>query len=117
MVTTELGARPAGAGEKLQHFIEAAFTHAVQMWRAARNRRAVAKLLEWDDRSLRDIGLTVSDVRGAMAGRLGEDPSSRLASLSSERRQGIRAAAIENLKEVRTRQTKLPVHSVPFPDL
>ncbi len=117
MVTTELSARPAGAGERLQHFIETAFTNAAQMWRAARNRRAVAKLLEWDDRSLRDIGLTASDVRGAMAGGISEDPSCRLASLSTERRQGIRAAAIENLKEVRTRQAKLPVRSVPFPDL
>ena len=37
------------------------------LWQAVRNRRSVAKLLEWDDRMLRDIGLTQSDVRSAMA--------------------------------------------------
>jgi uncharacterized protein YjiS (DUF1127 family) len=66
-------------------------------WRAMRNRRAVAKLLEWDSHMLRDIGLTSGDVRSAMSGPLTEDPSYRLGVLSVERRAGLRAAARERL--------------------
>ena len=66
-------------------------------WRAMRNRRAVAKLLEWDSHMLKDIGLTAGDVRSAMAGPLHEDPSFRLSVLSVERRAPFRAAARERL--------------------
>lgn len=55
-------------------------------WRAWRNRRQVARLLSFDDRSLRDIGLTRSDVTGALALRASEDPSRRLARTVRERR-------------------------------
>ena len=37
------------------------------LWRATQNRRSVAKLLEWDDRMLKDIGLTQGDVLSVMA--------------------------------------------------
>src|SRR5437868_3435722 len=78
MFTTELSTRPASAGERLQQLTGAAFHRFVEMWRAARNRRSVAKLLEWDEHMLRDIGLTQSDVRSAMALPAGGDPSDRL---------------------------------------
>jgi uncharacterized protein YjiS (DUF1127 family) len=118
MVTTELGTQPASAGEKLQHLFETALGRVARMWRAARNRRAVAKLLEWDDRALRDIGLTSGDVRSAMAGRVRDDPSYRLLAMSVERRSAIQAIASENLGRVESvKAKKLPSRSYPFPDL
>jgi uncharacterized protein YjiS (DUF1127 family) len=50
------------------------------------NRRAVTGLLEWDDRALKDIGLTRADVRLALGLPLPEDPSRRLCDWASERR-------------------------------
>ena len=52
-----------------------------------RNRRAVTKLLDWDDHALRDIGLSRGDVHLALGVSAGEDPSTRLASWVSERRE------------------------------
>jgi uncharacterized protein YjiS (DUF1127 family) len=50
------------------------------------NRRAVVQLLDWDDRALRDIGLTRSDVHLSLALPYREDPSTRLTFWASERR-------------------------------
>jgi uncharacterized protein YjiS (DUF1127 family) len=101
MATSECITRaPASTGEKFQHFAEAAFARLGALWRAARNRRAVAKLLEWDDRMLRDIGLTSGDVRAVMALPIADDPSYRLGVLSVERRAAFRAAAQERRRFV-----------------
>ena len=86
---------PATPGEKLHFLVEAALVRVVGYVRAARNRRSVAKLLEWDERMLRDIGLTPGDVYAAMALRVSEDPSQKLEALSAERRAAIRAEARE----------------------
>ena len=43
--------------------------------RILRNRHEVRKLAELDERSLKDIGLTRSDVQGALAASLLSDPS------------------------------------------
>lgn len=51
-----------------------------------RNRRAVMTLLDWDDRALRDIGLTRGDVRLALGVPMKEDPSARLSVWAAERR-------------------------------
>jgi uncharacterized protein YjiS (DUF1127 family) len=51
-----------------------------------RNRRAVMTLLDWDDRALRDIGLTRGDVRLALGMPFREDPSARLQEWALERR-------------------------------
>jgi uncharacterized protein YjiS (DUF1127 family) len=99
MVTTEFTHGPAeqtfGEG-----FLAAMgrFAHRVaEGWHAAQNRRAVAKLLSWDDRMLHDIGLTQGDVYSVMAAPLGEDPSRKLTLISAERRAAIRAEALERL--------------------
>ncbi|MBN8996804.1 MAG: DUF1127 domain-containing protein [Rhizobiales bacterium] len=99
MATCEItSTAPATTGERFQLFLEAAFGRAVGIVRAARNRRSVAKLLEWDERMLRDIGLTPGDVHAAMALRVSEDPSRKLDALSAERRAAIRAEARERLE-------------------
>lgn len=72
-------------------------------FRAWRNQRAVASLLDLDDRMLRDIGLTRHDVTSALAGRRTEDPSMRLANRAGERRMARLAAG----RETRTQGTKM----------
>jgi len=86
---------PASIGERIQRVLEVSATRVAAAWRAARNRRSVGRLLEWDDRMLRDIGLTQNDVRSALAARFAEDPSRHLGFLSSERRSAIRAGVRE----------------------
>jgi uncharacterized protein YjiS (DUF1127 family) len=117
MVTTELSPRPASAGERLQHLAGMAVFRLVGVWRAVQNRRAVAKLLEWDDRALRDIGLTQGDVRSAMAGPVVEDPSARLATMSGERRAAVRALAREQLSRRGPRKGEVHRQFYPFRDL
>ena len=96
MVTTELHAQH-GAGERFLAFAAGVAAHVAAVWRAAQNRRSVAKLLAWDERMLKDIGLTEGDVRSAMAVPASEDPSQRLRALSVERRAAVRAEALERL--------------------
>ena len=62
-----------------------AFVNAVA--RSARNRRAVNRLLELDDRMLRDIGVTRMDVKKALAARFDEDPAYRLTVFSGAHAQ------------------------------
>jgi uncharacterized protein YjiS (DUF1127 family) len=75
--------------------------HAVTFLEAVRNRRQVAKLLSWDARMLRDIGLTPGDVRSAMASPFGDDPSCRLDTMARERRNAFHAGARERLERDR----------------
>lgn len=97
MVTTEFTAPAATAGEKFYHFARALAVRVAGLWRAALNRRSIGRLLDWDERMLRDIGLTPGDVRGAMALPLHEDPSYRLGVLAVERRAAFRAQAHQRL--------------------
>ena len=99
MATTAFAFTPAQsrAGERFFALANGAAARLAAVWRAAQNRRAVAKLLQWDDHMLRDIGLTQGDVYSVMATPAGEDPSRRLSALSAERRAAIRAEALERL--------------------
>ena len=107
MATSDLiTSAPTGFGERLLHFTAAAFARAEAFLRAVRNRRSVAKLLEWDDRMLRDIGLTPGDVRSVMALPAADDPSYRLGVLSIERRTAFRAGATERLEFMAERRGK-----------
>ncbi len=98
MATCEISTAPATPGEKFYAFLEAAVTRVAGTVRAMQNRRSVAKLLDWDERMLRDIGLTQSDVLAVMAVKTTEDPSYRLDALSTERRAAQRAEARERLE-------------------
>jgi uncharacterized protein YjiS (DUF1127 family) len=96
MTTHEIHAPSETTGQRLQSILAVSASRVAAVWRAAQNRRSVGRLLEWDDRMLRDIGLTQGDVRSALAAPVAEDPSQQLRLLSGERRQAIRASAREN---------------------
>jgi uncharacterized protein YjiS (DUF1127 family) len=114
MATTELTqSAPASAGEKLRRLVEAGLLRLVALWRAARNRRSVVRLLEWDDHMLRDIGLTPGDIRAALSSPIGDDPSYRLGAISRERHRVFDAAAQERL----TRQGYFLRTTLPRPPL
>ena len=115
--------RHSPSSERLLGLAIAASTWVLGAWRMAQNRRTVAKLLEWDERMHRDIGLTRGDVRSVMAMPSGEDPSYRLSELSSERRAALRAEARERAALTRPARVRmpgpraLPSKSYPFSDL
>jgi uncharacterized protein YjiS (DUF1127 family) len=115
--------RQSSTGEGLLGVAIAISSWATSAWRRAQNRRSVAKLLEWDERTLRDIGLTRGDVCSVMALPSGQDPSYRLSELSSERRAALRADARERAALTRPRRVgarragALMSKSYPFADL
>lgn len=65
----------------------------VSLWTAVLHRREVTRLLDLDDRQLRDIGLIRNDVLGALAGPITHDPSHVLLDRSSDRMSRVRAIA------------------------
>jgi uncharacterized protein YjiS (DUF1127 family) len=96
MATTEFSqTHIASPAQGVRNFVEASVARLAGMWTAAKNRRAVNQLLAWDSRMLADIGLTEGDVRGALAGRVAEDPSLQLSAFSHERKSAARARARE----------------------
>ena len=52
---------------------------------ALANRQAAKELTQWDDAALKDIGLTRSDVRGALAESFLEDPTLHLSMIAAGR--------------------------------
>jgi uncharacterized protein YjiS (DUF1127 family) len=118
------GEQQPSPGERLLGLRAVVATWVVGVWRTAQNRRSVAKLLEWDERMLRDIGLTRGDVCSVMALPAKQDPSYRLSELSGERRAALRADARERAALVRPTRDRagrgrgaLPSKSYPFADL
>lgn len=103
MATTEFAPlETTTPGFRIRHLAAATFVAVARIVRAVKNRRTVGTLLAWDDRMLKDIGLTQSDVRAVMSLPLSEDPSRRLGVLSVERRAAQRAMARESLKRRET---------------
>jgi uncharacterized protein YjiS (DUF1127 family) len=95
MATTEFSHTELSSTAGLRNFVEAAAARLAGMWTAARNRRAVNRLLAWDSRMLADIGLTEGDVRSALSARIADDPSCHLSAFSNERKAAQRARARE----------------------
>lgn len=77
----------------------AVFTGSLQFIRAVGRRHHLAQLGGFDDRMLRDIGLTRGDLRDASAGPLWQDPTAILVVRSVERRAARRLATREMVRE------------------
>jgi len=80
---------------------------------AYRNRGPVLRMLELDDRMLRDIGITRGDITSALSGSPVSDPSTRLRIYAVERRAGIRAQARERLSELQQQEAPAPRPAAP----
>ena len=63
--------------------------HAKALAVALSHRREIKRLCAWDDRMLKDIGLTRSDVVGALSEPLSRDPSAVLAARFGRRPTGV----------------------------
>ena len=66
--------------------------------RAYLNRRVAMGMMEFDERMLKDIGITRGDVHASIVSPSGGDPTARLRILAVERRAASRAAASERLR-------------------
>ena len=87
--TAARGAPPSGVFAP----VRSVWNFARSVLQRLHNRRAVLALLDWDERALKDIGLTRADVRLALGLPLREDPSARLEAWALERRASRPAAA------------------------
>lgn len=81
MTSIHLAEPQTGLGDRVRQVFAVSANRIAAVWSAARNRKAVRHLREWDDRMLRDIGLTRYDIYAALSGRPTSDPSPRLAEL------------------------------------
>ncbi len=96
MATTDITHIEAGQRSgAVRHAVVDAAARVAAFWSAVRNRRSVGRLLAWDERMLRDIGLTHSDVYSALTAPLHDDPSYRLSAISAERRRALHEQAME----------------------
>lgn len=68
------------------------------IWSAWDHRRALSQLGGLDDRMLRDVGLTRSDLRDAAAAPLLQDPTRVLVLRATERRAAARLALRERVR-------------------
>ncbi len=84
-INSPLAAAQLSPGGRLLRFAERWIANAGARWRAVRNRREVARLLDKHNHALCDVGVTAADVRAALAVPLSLDPSRRLAALARER--------------------------------
>lgn len=96
MTSIHLEQPQSGIGDRVLQVFAVSANRVAAVWNAARNRRAVRYLREWDDRMLRDIGLTRYDVHAALSGRPTADPSPRLALLADGK---VRSAVESQLFE------------------
>ncbi|UES37238.1 DUF1127 domain-containing protein [Roseibium aggregatum] len=69
-----------------------------RVWRVSKNRRQFAELNDWSDEQLKDIGLTRSDVRRALAQPFYTDPTS-LVNGSSALRETIGYSAANSAQD------------------
>ncbi|HSI41842.1 MAG TPA: DUF1127 domain-containing protein [Xanthobacteraceae bacterium] len=78
-------------GNAVGGMLTAGALRVVRILKALSRRRILADLGEFDDRMLRDIGLTRSDLRDAASGPLWQDPTSVLVVRAVEKRANRRA--------------------------
>ena len=94
MITTETAlTQTFGPASAIRAVVQSVVLAVAAFVRAITHRREVRKLLELDDRSLRDIGLIRNDVIGALDQPLVKDPSVILLVRSVDRRSQLRARA------------------------
>lgn len=97
ITTTPTATAPAPSTFAVLALARAGFRRVTALVRALKHRRAVRELAELDDRTLRDMGLTRVEVKGALARPLAVDPSAVLLVRRVEERARARALAVVRL--------------------
>ena len=87
-------AEPFATDASLRRVAWMVLAQIVGFFTALRHRQEIRSLGELDDRSLKDIGLTRTDIDGALAQPIHKDPSRLLALRSRERMFRSRALAV-----------------------
>ena len=77
------------------------------------NRRTALEMMHFDERMLKDIGLTRGDVHASIIEPMGADPTVRLRVLAVERRAANRAQAAERLAGLRAEQAARGIEPPP----
>ncbi|MBS7543412.1 DUF1127 domain-containing protein [Ancylobacter oerskovii] len=77
------------------------FVTLVRIAKALHRRTVLNRLGDFDDRMLKDIGLTRADLRDAASGPIWQDPTSVLVVRAVERRAGRRQAVRDSLDAMR----------------
>ncbi|GAB4069369.1 DUF1127 domain-containing protein [Ancylobacter sonchi] len=88
-------------GTAASGLLTGAFTSLVRVAKALHRRTLLNQLGDFDDRMLKDIGLTRADLRDAASGPVWQDPTSVLVVRAVERRAGRRQAVRDSLDATR----------------
>jgi len=90
MVDLVLTGTGTASGLRVRAALNMVATKATAVVRALRARHAVRGLCQYDERMLKDIGLTYSDVSAALDCPLGQDPSRHLSQVAAGRCRAAR---------------------------
>ncbi|HVL74072.1 MAG TPA: DUF1127 domain-containing protein [Beijerinckiaceae bacterium] len=93
-MTHNASTTPLTLGTIVRAVAASALRQVLALRRALRHRREVMELASFDDRLLKDIGVTRTDVIGALSEPYHVDPSTMLRLRSVERRALARSAAL-----------------------
>ncbi len=100
--TTRSVRRPSAIARGLRVAVFAVVNWTGSLVRGYLNRRTALEMMHFDERMLKDIGLTRGDVHASIIEPMGADPTVRLRILAVERRAANKAQAAERLAGLRT---------------
>jgi len=100
--STTFARRPTAPAFRVAALAVATWT--MRLVRGYLNRRTALEMMNFDERMLRDIGLTRGDVHASIIEPMGADPTVRMRILAVERRAANRAQAAERIAGARAEQ-------------
>lgn len=102
--TTRIARRPSAFARGLRVAASAVVNWTGSIVRGYFNRRTALEMMHFDERMLKDIGLTRADVHASIIEPMGADPTVRMRVLAVERRAANRALAAERLAGLRAEE-------------
>lgn len=102
--TTRIARRPFAIARGLRVAASTVANWTGSIVRGYFNRRTALEMMHFDDRMLKDIGLTRADVHASIIEPMGADPTVRMRILAVERRAANRALAAERVAGLRAEE-------------